>query len=387
MPAYKDKNGRWRYRFAYKGKRYGGSTPKGGNTKKIAEELERHHLERLMSRRFTGTMPTVAAFVTQFLDHQKPRVKPLTFSLQKTILDRHVVPLLGKRTLDDIGPRELDQVVTEWSKKAAPRTINTRLGTLMRMLGVALEWDILHAVPKVTFLKIQHDTPRFLSEPEAVALLEAAQGCNAAGEWRGDWHSMVLIGLRTGLRVGELRGLQWGDIDLARGALYVQRTDPGIRGMEATSTKGNRGRIVPLARDALTVLRLMLDEQKDRLGEKWSPSRLVWPAPEKWRHERDREHARSESNCVGAMQRMTARAKLKDVGWHTLRHTFASWLVMRGVPLRAVQELLGHASIKMTERYSHLAPGFAHQAAIASLDLPLVGAPALPSGEESEDDE
>ena len=60
--------------------------------------------------------------------------------------------------------------------------------------------------------------------------------------------------------------------------------------------------------------------------------------------------------AVSALRRMCRRSGLRRIGWHTLRHTFASHLVMRGVPLRHVQKLMGHSSVVMTERYSHLAP-------------------------------
>ncbi len=68
-----------------------------------------------------------------------------------------------------------------------------------------------------------------------------------------------------------------------------------------------------------------------------------------------------------AIARACRRAGLRPVGWHTLRHTFASHLVMRGVPLKAVQELLGHATIEMTMRYSHLSPD-SRREAVAALD-------------------
>lgn len=66
--------------------------------------------------------------------------------------------------------------------------------------------------------------------------------------------------------------------------------------------------------------------------------------------------------CQNAITRQCRRASIRPVGWHTLRHSFASHLVMKGTPLKVVQELLGHATIEMTMRYSHLSPEISENA-------------------------
>src|SRR5215472_14600564 len=72
------------------------------------------------------------------------------------------------------------------------------------------------------------------------------------------------------------------------------------------------------------------------------------------------------------LRRACRRAGLRNVGWHTLRHTFASHLAMRGVPLKAIQELMGHSTIEMTMRYAHLSPTVKRDA-VAQLDAPVPG--------------
>ena len=72
------------------------------------------------------------------------------------------------------------------------------------------------------------------------------------------------------------------------------------------------------------------------------------------------------------LKRIAKRAQLEPFGWHVLRHTFASHLVMTGVPLKAVQELLGHSTIEMTMRYAHLSPDVTREA-VARLGMGLTG--------------
>jgi integrase len=128
----------------------------------------------------------------------------------------------------------------------------------------------------------------------------------------------VIVALNTGLRRGELLGLTWGRVDLSRGVIRLELT------------KSGRRREVPMNDDSYRAL-VGLGPKTD--GQVFK-TRYIQTA---------------YNNAV-------ATAKLDDVNFHTLRHTFASWAVMRGVTLKELQELLGHASLAMTMRYAHLAP-------------------------------
>lgn len=394
MPTYKGKDKRWRYRFAFKGKRYSGSAPKGSNTEKTAATMEKQHIEKLLSRTYTGKMPTLGEFCDRYLEYQNARMKPLTYVGNETMVRVHIKPHpIAKKRLDDIGKLELDELVTDWMKAGtAPTTCNVRMGNTMRIFSLAAEWNILKGVPKYTKLKIPEQPFRFLSKEEAAELLNHAH-YGVVRTDSGDWYGMILVGLRTGMRIGELRGLQCADVSVKPvvdpktgeprlgGQIHIQRTDPGD-GSSSTSTKGGRTRVVPLTDDAARYLEQRIEYLRKTQGKAWTPGTWVWPSM------LDPKKTTAAATCAGAMERITRHAKIEDCGWHTLRHTFASWLVMEGVPLRVVQELLGHYDIKMTMRYAHLAPGFAHQEAMRALDTPLtdIVQKQLPSGDDEDDD-
>src|SRR5690606_37493512 len=139
------------------------------------------------------------------------------------------------------------ELSAQWlARGATPRTVNTRLGVVARMLSVAVELEILIGSPKPRYLRVPKRFPRFLSDDEARRLLAAA-----ADQWR----PMILVGLRTGMRVGELRGLRWSDVDFPRGVIVVRRNDPGRPDMPVTTKKSGSERLVALSPESLAVLR------------------------------------------------------------------------------------------------------------------------------------
>jgi len=266
---------------------------------------------------------------------------------KRSILDCHLLPAFGELTLDAIGPRQIAAYKAEKLKPSdgseglKPKTINNHLTVLRKCLVLAREWGRLAVVPTVGFLRVAKPEIDFFTFDEATRLLAHVD--------RDPWYVMILCGLRAGLRQGELLELRWDDVDLVKGVLRIRRA---IYDGVIDVPKGGRMREVPLSDELRAALRKL-------------PSRfahgLVWPRAD------GRNLTKGEAKWP--LWRACKQAGLRRVGWHVLRHTFASHLVMRGVPLKAVQELLGHATIDMTMRYAHLAPDVTRDA-VRLLDAP-----------------
>lgn len=252
---------------------------------------------------------------------------------KESMMRLHLIPTFGHLKLEDLTTEKIDRYKAKKLKEGLnPKTINNQLAVLSKCLNSALDWGELSTVPKISRLKTTVKTPRFLTQEECIQLLSDYN--------EPLWRRMVLTGIHTGLRLGELLGLQWKDVDFDRCVIDVRHSR--VRG-ELTSPKSHRSRLVPMT----TVLSSELSSQPHDHG-------FVFAKKNGSPHE--------THQASSALIRMCRRTGLDKIGWHILRHTFASHLVMRGVPLRHVQELLGHSTITMTEKYSHLAPSSLHSA-------------------------
>ena len=208
-----------------------------------------------------------------------------------------------------------------------------------KCLTTAYEWLGLGGTPpKIAWLKCPPPKTDYLSIEESGLLLSHAQGV---------LYEMLLVALHTGMRRGEIIGLQWASVDWQAQQITVRHSLCEYT-QELGTTKSNRERHIPMKADVYAVLfnrrrdtgYVFVDEHNKRLTGKQLQLHLG---------------------------RLCKKAGLRHIGWHTLRHTFASHLAMRGVPLNAVQALLGHSSITTTMRYAHLAPSTL-RAAIDQLD-------------------
>jgi integrase len=289
-------------------------------------------------------VPTLGEFAPRFLDEhaRANRQKPGGIAQKEVVLRVHLVPLLGKKRLDAIVTADVQQLKHHLQTKA-PKTVNNVLTVLSTMLKKALEWGVIDAMPCVVkLLKVSEGSVDFYDFDEYEQMVEAARqvGANA--------HLIVLLGGEAGLRGGEMRALEWRDINLKEGRLRVERND--WRG-QVTTTKGNRVRYVPLTRRLATALA--------KYRHLRGPRVISHPDGEPL----------AEYEMTDLLAKVGRRAKVRSNGPHILRHTFCSHLAMRGAPARAIQELAGHRDLTTTQKYMHLSAS-AVADAIRLLDAP-----------------
>lgn len=314
---------------------------------------------------------TVKSFAPTYLATARMKNKPSSVDSKDQILRDHILPRLGHLPLERVTYAVIEDLklalaatpranVTRRSngepgrapsKLLGQKTINNVLTVLRRMLAIARKRGLIAGVPEIEWFRPPAPEFDFLDLDEAPRLL--------AGAGDSEARTMMLVALRTGLRLGELRALRWSDVDLVGGRIMVRQSI--VRGVFGVPKSG-KAREVPLGDDVVAALK----RQRHLRGPLvfCDPAGAVLEVP-KVRYQ---------------IARACRKAGLREVGWHVLRHSFASHLAMRGAPLKAIQELLGHATITMTMRYAHLSPDVSRQA-VKLLDdgsavLPPLGHPA-----------
>ena len=273
---------------------------------------------------------TFAEFAWRWFDeYVVPNNKPSEQHQKRTILRSTLIPFFGEVRLIAITSRQVEQYKAEALKKGlARKSVNNYLTIFRKCVYTAFDWLALPGrPPTITWLKCPPTTADYLSPDECSLLLAHTSGI---------MYEMILTALRTGMRQGELKALQWSSIDWQNRSIAVQHSRCDYSG-QLTSPKSNRIRHIPMDVDVYEMLH----------ARRASTGYVFLPEGGK---PFDRKLLRRR------ISRLCDLSGLRRIGWHTLRHTFASQLVMRGVPMTAVQMLLGHSSITTTMRYAHLAP-------------------------------
>ena len=220
----------------------------------------------------------------------------------------------------------LSQTETIRKTKKSNATVNRYLAALSTAISTAInEWEWIENNPlsKVSKLKEPRGRVRYFSDEERERFLLACKESH-----NSDLYVAVILALSTGGRKNEIWGLSWKDVDLKNGFITFEET------------KNDEPRSVPLQGHALE---LMLKRSKvPRID-----TDLVFPS---------RVDQQKHLDFRKPFQIALKTAQIEDFRWHDLRHCAASYLVMAGVDMRTVAEILGHKTLQMTQRYTHLSP-------------------------------
>ena len=268
---------------------------------------------------------------------------------ERSFFKKWISPELADKPLKKISPIDIERIKANMNKAgAAPRSIGYCMDVMRQVFNRASDLGFYDGDPptaKVVKPKVDNRRMRFLNQDEAALLLEALK------ERSIDLYDMALLSLHCGLRAGELFNLRWSDVDIDRGLLILR------------DTKNTRTRPAYLTKAASEMLKERTELAKHDLV---FPSRVGKQRPQISKVFWD------VVKGLGLNDGVTDRRD--KVVFHTLRHTFASWLVMAGTPLYTVGKLLGHSSSAMTERYSHLAPDHM-RAAVSALENAMEARP------------
>jgi integrase len=326
--------------------------PPGGHdglTRTQAEERLRHEIgQTMVVARARGDRPTITEVSARYLRAPakggKPR-KPSTIENVESEVRVHLAPFFSDRSVDRIDADDIaDLIAALEAKDLAPKTIRNVVGTLSALFNFAKaprrRWAALNPCDGAELPEIpEADEIRFLTMPELDRLIEHAR----RGMYQEIDRALYHVAAMTGLRLGELVALRWRDVDWIAGVIRVRRNY--VRGRYGTPKSRRSSRAVPMADEVGGVL--------DRLFQSSAfqgDDDHVFAHPATGR-------AIPKANVTRRLHKALDDAGLdKTHVFHDLRHTFGTTMAAAGVPMRTLQEWMGHKHISTTERYADYAP-------------------------------
>jgi integrase len=282
----------------------------------------------------------LSEFISDFQSYAAATFAPKTQEIYRHVLSRFS-RMVGNPLLVEITPQHFDRYKAARLKatrtlkdgqeiQTSPTSVNIELRALRAAFKTACRWKLIPSAPfeDVTLAAVPERTPSYFS-PKSFEQLVAS----IHERWLRE---VVLFAVLTGMRRGEILSLKWSQVNAERRVVTIESC-PTFK------TKAGKRRIIPLNETAVFLL-----ESRRTL----SPSEFVFtfkdgPIPEGWLSHKFKKYVQDLKLAEG-------------LHFHSLRHTFASWLVQSGATLFEVQKLMGHSSSSVTEVYSHLQPEQMH---------------------------
>ncbi len=285
---------------------------------------------------------TLGEFLDRWLATIKQSIAPTTHARYKSTIEHQIKPFIGGVRLSRLEPVHVEQLfVTLESKKNSPRSIQLAGMRLVSALAHAVKLGLVrsNAAREIDRPSVPKPELKCWNAGEVAAFLKAAKADRLS--------AMYVLALSSGMRQGELLGLQWADIDFTSGVVTVRRSLEELSGkVRLKSTKTGNSRRIDLPPFAVDALR---DHRAAMLAE-GNIAAAVFCAPGGGFLRKGNVYGRSFIPLVTS-------AAVPRIRFHDLRHTHATLLLQAGENVKVVSERLGHASIAITlDTYSHVLP-------------------------------
>jgi len=316
----------WYLDYYYKNNRY---RKKVGRSKRVAEAAL-NDIEVRIDREDAGLVIKrnipFNKLAREYLKYSNACKSTSSYNRDVLIIQKHALAHFGKDLLRNITTDKIEKYIIERASRVKESTVNRELNTIFNLFQKAVDWGLIQNSPCKGVKKLKEKSttvPKFLLSEEITKLLSSCPR---------KIYLLVYLAIYTGCRQSELFNLEWSDVDFDRKQIVIQNK-------EGWHTKSYKHRIIPI-NDRIAN---MLLEQKEKTQSNYIVSQ-------------DSGEKLDKSKIRRTFEKAMREAGISITDFRILRHTYASHLVMQGIDIRTVQKLLGHHSIKMTEKYSHLAP-------------------------------
>lgn len=263
-----------------------------------------------------------------------PSVSSMTRMRYLTDIDQRIKPFFQYRPINAITPILVESFRADVMKKLSTKSVNNCINLLYAMFRKGEEWGLVERNPvRIRALKVAEQKYAWWDKKEDVAaFLKAAE--------QSPYHLAFRLALECGLRLGEIVGLSKQDVSLERCQLHIHRQWVEKDGAYGP-TKGRRERFVPFNPDSG-----LKDLLREAIEKSAHPEAIVVT----------RTGARVLNRKLAGYHfpKLVAAAKVPEIRFHDMRHTFASWYMIEVGDIWSLKGILGHVDVQTTQRYAHL---------------------------------
>ena len=328
----------------------------GKTQEKASTKLEQLKIEHATGKLTPPSRMLVGELMDRWLeDVARPKVRPKTYQSYEGIIRCHIKERLGAIVVQKLSPAHIQNFSASMEKNdKSPRLRQLSLITLQQGLSMAVRygWVKQNACDAVEKPTVSTRPMQVLSPEQVTAFLSSIRA--------EPLYALYVLAVTTGMRFGELLALHWKDLNLEAGKIAVNHTlqDLAKHKLERADPKTHASkRSIKLTLLALSALREHRDKQRAMLAKR---SRI---SP--WIFSTKNGGPLRQSNVTRRFKKLLELAKLPNMRFNDLRHSFATLMLESGVHPKIVQEMLGHKKISTTlDIYSHVVPGMQEEAVL-----------------------